>query len=82
MLCPLHIGWSFGNITINLTIILVMMTHLHIVGIMLYELMRLETPFYKSDTTELVKSILNDPPPDLPTHYSSELRSFCSLFTI
>ena len=43
-------------------------------GVMLHELMSLDPPFYKSDTTELVKSILNDNPPDLPSNYTSELR--------
>mmetsp|Transcript_20697 Transcript_20697/g.18847 ORF Transcript_20697/g.18847 Transcript_20697/m.18847 type:complete len:737 (+) Transcript_20697:44-2254(+) len=49
-------------------------------GVMLYEMMRLEPPFHKGDTTELVKSILSDPPPELPTHYSHELRLISKLF--
>jgi NIMA (never in mitosis gene a)-related kinase 2 len=43
-------------------------------GVMLHELMRLNPPFQKADTTELVKSILNDDPPELPSNYSYELK--------
>lgn len=43
-------------------------------GVMLHELLSLDPPFYKGDTTDLVKSILNEEPPELPSHYSQELR--------
>ncbi len=44
-------------------------------GVMLHELLALEMPFNGSSTADLVKSILIDLPPPLPTHYSVELRN-------
>ena len=44
------------------------------VGVMLYELLALEPPFVKSSLSDLVKSILDDECPDIPAHYSSELK--------
>ena len=49
-------------------------------GILLHELMSLSPPFYKHETSDLVKSILIDPPPELPNHYSSELKTISKLF--
>jgi NIMA (never in mitosis gene a)-related kinase len=43
-------------------------------GVLLYELLRLEVPFQGASTTDLVRSILNDEPPPLPLQYSEDIR--------
>lgn len=49
-------------------------------GICLYELMLLRPPFDALDTTQLVKSITRDEPPEISHQYSNELRAISKLF--
>jgi serine/threonine protein kinase len=44
-------------------------------GVMLHEFLRLELPFQGSSTADLVRSILQDEPPSIPSHYSDDLKA-------
>ena len=48
-------------------------------GVMLHELMRLDLPFQGNSTADLVKSILQDDPPALPSQYSDDLKNISIL---
>jgi serine/threonine protein kinase len=43
-------------------------------GVLIYELLNLERPFRGHTTSDLVKSILNDEPQPLASHYSEEIK--------
>jgi serine/threonine protein kinase len=43
-------------------------------GVIVHQLLALERPFDGNHTADLVKSILSNEPPPLPTHYSDEIK--------
>ena len=48
------------------------------VGVIFYELLALDRPFYGKEYVSLVRAVLTSPPsPDLPTSYSEEVRLAC-----
>jgi serine/threonine protein kinase len=43
-------------------------------GVLLHEMLRLDLPFVGSSTADLVKAILSDEPPQIPSHYSTGIK--------
>jgi hypothetical protein len=44
------------------------------VGVVLHQLLTLERPFLGNSAADLVKSILSEEPPSLPSNYSEEIK--------
>lgn len=66
--------YDYQDLSCSLTYMCMCLFLCNFVGVMLYELLALEPPFVKSSLSDLVKSILDDECPDIPAHYSSELK--------
>ena len=47
-------------------------------GVLLHEMLSLELPFTGATTGDLVKSILTDEPPNIPSHYSQGIKQIAS----